>query len=423
MPTENGRGRASSQPHRGSQAALTRVRVQTAARTSPNSGNGQKGETNWRAEAGASGLTPLVRPSVAGTMETPVKGSPPSPFHASSPGSPPLGGSSSERKMSHRNPEAIRLLKATVSGGAIGSQSDRTGSSSARGGKQARHKAIWSKGGTPRKKEDETMPGVRKPVAGPSVSQEESLAVLHLRREYEEKLDRAQKAIQQRDNEIEGMLQAHERKGAMLAEAEKREELTRLRREHQKELSNHERIHRAYEEEKMNNEARAMHAAAGQREQIKAARAEAKAEAGDRRREAEAARGEARAAVARPRGGLRPPRRRGSTLVEQKKREHARAEKPAGARGGEERRGGRADARAEARQGEGGGAEEGGGGGDPRAECGHPDGARQGGEPTAHARAGGGDANGGGQPALSAADDIPARDAGDQGGGGGEATG
>ena len=221
------------------------------------------------------------------------------------------------------------MLKATVSGGAIGSQSDRTGSSSARGGKQARHKAIWSKGGTPRKKEDETMPGVRKPVAGPSVSQEESLAVLHLRREYEEKLDRAQKAIQQRDNEIEGMLQAHERKGAMLAEAEKREELTRLRREHQKELSNHERIHRAYEEEKMNNEARAMHAAAGQREQIKAARAEAKAEA-----EATAAeklkqleeKHEQQSRVLEERLSA-AAQARIDALVEQKKREHARAEK------------------------------------------------------------------------------------------------
>lgn len=200
-------------------------------------------------------------------------------FHASgSASSPPK----EEKRLSR--PEAVRLLKTAVYGSssAAGNSTDRSGNTTSRsgGGNTARSRRSGGSNTARGERMNElSQPGTISSSPGSPMALSDSVSLLQLRREYDEKLERERLAIKRRELELEEHARRVEKAAHRDAVNETTRGLTKLRLQQKRQLHAHHQMHKAAESEKMQAEARAVHLAAQQRDELAKTKALAKAEA------------------------------------------------------------------------------------------------------------------------------------------------
>ena len=169
-----------------------------------------------------------------------------SPFHSSS--SPPA------TKMSR--PEAVRLMQRAVNPGsgmgnstARGDKSARSGSNTARGKKgKSDHMFLLT---------TTSSPGSPSKSGGP-MKVADSVTLLQLRREYDERLEKERQAIHDREVELEEKLRREEKRAHRDAVAETALGLSKLRQQQQAKLEAHNKMHQTAEADKIAAAARAV---------------------------------------------------------------------------------------------------------------------------------------------------------------------
>ena len=154
-------------------------------------------------------------------------------------------------------------------------------------------------------------------------------SLLELQREYEERLEREKESIRKREQELEERARFQQQVAHANAVMETTKGLTKLRQQQQRQLHMHNSMHKAADTEKMHTAARAVQLAAQQREAMHRAKLETKAEAEAVAAEQLKATEERHAEQMRTLEERLTERwqKRLDDMIEQKRRETARADK------------------------------------------------------------------------------------------------
>ena len=234
-------------------------------------------------------------------------------------------------------PEAVRYMQKAVATslptGGISGGSANAGSSTARSGGSltARSGSLTARSGnrSARGARSDRRMVARSSANGAMRDTLGQVTMLQLRREYDERLETERQHFKKKEAELEDAVRVQRQEAHKQAIIETSKGLTKLRQQQHRQLHAHNKMHEAAETEKVQAAAKALQLAAAQRDALKRTQAETKAEADaaaaeklkqmeDRHHEHSRLLEERLNAAAQ---------RKIDTLVEQKRREAARADK------------------------------------------------------------------------------------------------